>query len=223
MDDRRTITRFSPYCSESPFLALLSVVSFFLVGCESVPQAQIDEANSLGNGIWRAELNLSDDPNFSISRGVGANTDLGVQLDYLNTDVYSGYAKYSFRNQQQGWSTAALAGGFVGEENSSKGYFLGPVASYKAGRSLVSIRARYNRLTRRGQEEGLLTDFDFPSDEVAQLDVSIRGYFAQDKLSLKFGYGCQYLLGDNDLSESQKEVYDRANCAPSIGFTLYTK
>lgn len=190
-------------------------------GCETVPQAQIDEANSLGNGNWRAETTLSNDHSFSLSRGFGKNTDVGVQIDWPDNYLYSAYAKYSHLNVKQGWSVASLAGGFTDRRKTQKGFFVGPVASYRANSFLLSLRARYNKLENR---DGRGDDTDtqrYLSDEVAQVDMSVRGYFFDDKFSLKLGYGCVYQLGDIG-SENQNFGIER-ECSFVIGASLYTR
>lgn len=207
------------YCRFMP--AFLLATSVLAIGCETVPQAQIDEANSLGNGIWGAEFTASTDQSISLSRGFGENTDLGIQIDWPDNYLYSAYAKYSHVNAARGWSLASLAGGFTDRRETQKGYFIGPVTSFRANSFLLSFRARYNKLENRDGRGGDTDTQRFLSDEVAQADASIRGYFADDQFSLKFGVGCVFQLGSIG-TENQNFGPDR-ECSFVLGASLYTQ
>jgi len=212
------------------FCVLSCVFSaLFLCACESVPRAQIDEANSLGDGKWRLEGAVTETSAISVSRGVGEDTDVGLQLDFDNiigfvddANILSAYAKYSFLNKTEGFSLAGLAGGFTGLQSDVDGYFLGPVLSWRSNNVLLSLRARYNKLTSRIDVEDLDSYEFFPSDEVAQSDASVRIFFSEDKFSIKFGYGCQHQLGAVPESVRLERV-DDTDCSRSVAFTWYTK
>jgi len=196
-------------------------MTFLVAGCETVPQAQIDEANSLGDGNYRVETTLSTDQSFSLSRGIGENTDFGIQIDWPDNYLYSAYLKYSHLNVARGWSLASLIGGFTDRRKTQKGYFIGPVTSYRADRFLFSLRARYNKLENRDGQDNDTDTQRFLSDEVAQADVSIRGFLVDDQVSLKLGYGCVYQLG-NIGGENQNFGIDR-ECSFVIGASFYTQ
>lgn len=198
---------------------VLLAVGILLTGCESLPHAQIDEANSLGDAHWRIELNASTQTSASVSRGFGENLDLGAQVDSLDETIFSAYAKYSLLNQSRGWSFAALLGGFDSDRYAS-GYFIGPVSSYRIDHFLFSIRARYNKLNNRVRDSEDFFPVNFPSDEIAQADLSIRAFMFEDRLSLKLSYGCSYLLG----SFERASFYDnQRTCNPIVGVTLFTR
>jgi len=219
-------------------LCFCLLVMFFISACETVPQAQVDEAHALGDGVWRFEVTHSNNSALSVSRGVGDNIDLGVQLDIDHSltldadrgllpdpeqkDTYTAYAKYSHVNRLKGFSFASLVGGFRGEDDHVNGYFLGPVTSYRNGLVLFSLRARYNKLTSRNINKGEeARRLNFPADEVGQLDASFRLYLLQDTLSLKLGYGCVHPLGNREGIERSFGLSRGKYCTTTLGATIF--
>ncbi|MFK8079121.1 MAG: hypothetical protein AB8B97_02450 [Granulosicoccus sp.] len=95
--------------------------------------------------------------------------------------------------------------------------------SWRSNKVLLSLRARYNKLSGRVDiEDNQHFREGFLSDEVAKSDASVGIFFNDDKFSVKFGYGCQYQLGT--VPEAFRlEGDDDADCSRSVAFTFYTK
>lgn len=199
----------------------LVLAGFLATACETVPRAQIDEAHSLEPGVRRVELGYSPGLGVSAAQGIARGLDAGAQLDLNGFATLSAWLKLSLVDRPLGGSFALLGGGFSNLVGGLyQGVFAGPLASYRRGILLVSLRARYSVVDFADDSVVLdtLEDNGLLYEQVLQTDASVRVFLAEDRLSLKAGFGCQRGLGS-----PRRDVVglDNGFCAPSVAVTFY--
>ncbi len=208
-------------------VGVLAFVLLFLTGCVTAPHAQQDEANSLGQGNWRLEGGVQPGLSFSAGTGISDNLDLGMQIDFYGSTVYTGWGKYSLINQDQGVSLAVIGGVFTETEEEYYGGFIGPIISMRQNNVLYSLRGRYNKLQGDAETDYFDSDNFYANERIGQVDASVRWYLNNDKLAIKVGAGCVFAIGDDKLndttttdssSSSDDKDYE---CSPTFGFSFY--
>ena len=197
------------------------VLGLLSAACQTAPRAQVDEAHSLGPGVRRFELGYSPGLGISVSQGIVEGLDSGAQLDLHGFATLGAWLKFSPLDRPSGGSIALLGGGFRNLRGGLyQGVFVGPLASYRRGAVLFSLRTRYNLVDFADDSFVIetLEDSGLLHEHVLQTDVSVRVYLADDRVSLKAGFGCQHGLGS-----PRRDIVglDSASCSPNIAVTVY--
>lgn len=125
------------------FLSL--IFAFFLASCALNPIYTPKTAKSVGKDQNQIDFGLSSAPYFVYQRGLSENFDLGGIIEEQILPVVSLFGKYSFVNNDTGWSLAALAGVSKGfDVGDAKGFYAGPLVSYRGATLESYFGARYN-------------------------------------------------------------------------------
>ena len=151
---------------------LLSILVFSIVSCSFAPFNSAKTARSLGKDKWGVDAGLSAAPYISISQGMSENFDLWASGELQFGTVLALGGKYAFRNNIDGLSIAGEGALFYAfDAANSRGYYLGPIISYKAGWFEPYISARYNwvkwdfaELTSEEQDDIFFDFFVFEQD-----------------------------------------------------------
>lgn len=127
--------------------SLLSIITLLVLasGCALAPMNTTTSASSLGAGKKNLELNLVA-PGVSFDVGVAHNWDVGAAVEYQGFGfVYQARTKYSFINQDRGFSLASLAGLGVGDDlGKAKFVYAGPILSYRTANWEYFASYRFN-------------------------------------------------------------------------------
>ncbi|MDH5377386.1 MAG: hypothetical protein OEX00_03585 [Gammaproteobacteria bacterium] len=195
---------------------ILILLVVWMSGCAVAPFNAPHTARSLGEG--KSNINLSVIPRgLEYSTGVDEDIDVGVGVEVHLAPMFTGWMKYSMSNNREGGSTALLGGLFYSDgiyNSTSKGYYFGPILSYRAGSAEWYLATKYNHVYWEAGENQV-------KDENNDLVFSI------DPVSHDFGYfqvnaGLSYWFSDGfntDLSAlCLKMDEQKPACVPMLGF-----
>jgi hypothetical protein len=124
-------------------IAILSVI--LIQACALAPIHGLNTARSVG--IDKSETRVNVLPiGIGYTKGVTENWDLGMQGEFQAiTPLGSVYTRYSFINQPENFSIAGWTGAFYGlDQAHSRGFFVGPIFSYKKSWFEVFVAPRLN-------------------------------------------------------------------------------
>ena len=185
-------------------------------GCSFAPLNSPHTARSLGKG--ENNVNASVSPlGLEYSRGIAENTDIGIGAEMQFGPLYTGWMKHSFVNNSKGGSTALLGGIFYGDgvyDSTTKGYYFGPVVSYRFDAAEWYLAAKYNRVYWEVGENNVK-------------DKDDESIFTIEPISHNFSYyqinaGLSYWFTDSfntDLSALCLKLEEqRPACVPMLGF-----
>ena len=199
---------------------LILAIAAGLSSCGIGPTIGPYDAHSLKDNNF--SLSSTVTPNFgaSYSRNIYSGLDGGVHLE--SYAIVSAWLKQRFYEQPQGFAIAGVLGGFYGEEEyNARGFFLGPVISYKKKKWTYSISARaysmsYTPRTTFGVDEPgrrITTD---ELENYGSIDMTV-GYRFISNLAMRVGVRC----GDDYEEELPDGVYSvKKGCTPIVGITL---
>ena len=125
---------------------VLFLVPFVLCHCALAPFTASKTGRPLGDGNWEVDGMASPGLGVSVARGFADKLDAGVVLEAQLGLVLGLWGKYSFIDGgADSISLAGLAGVFTGSGfGGSRGYYLGPVASYRWKWIESYLSTRYN-------------------------------------------------------------------------------
>jgi hypothetical protein len=118
-----------------------------LASCSIAPLSGPQSAKTLGDGNWQIDSGFTYLPYIAASRGTGENIDLGFTVETQMFAVGALNAKVAVYNEgEEGFATAIAGSLFhaLDGDSQSKGFYVGPVFSYKASWFEPYLVVRYN-------------------------------------------------------------------------------
>ncbi|MBF0298058.1 MAG: hypothetical protein HQK51_05020 [Oligoflexia bacterium] len=132
------------------FLFYLTIL-FLFIGCSMAPLTSTKNASTLGASNWEISTGFVPTPSLSASRGFGKDFDSGIIIEGQMFPLIALWGKYAFRNFEgleffrKDYAFSLYGGIFHAlDPAASKGFFIGPVISYKYNWTEVFLSVRYN-------------------------------------------------------------------------------
>jgi hypothetical protein len=170
-------------------------------GCSLAPMTTPRSAQTIGENKNRIEFLPLPVLGVNYQRGITPNLDAGFALEQQLAPLASGFFKYAFINQPENFSLAALGGVFYGSGLvESKGFYLGPITSYRKKWFEVYFHPRYNYVQWDGsdlsndEDDSLVIDIIKSASKVTlqylQADIGMSFYTSP---RYHIGLGASYL------------------------------
>lgn len=198
------------------------VLLLLLTSCSIAPMMTTRNARTLGEGNNKMQVS----PGFpvlgvSYERGLTENWDMGLAAELQLGTVYSAFTKYAFINSEDGFSLAASAGGFYGNsiaDVDSRGFYVGPVASWRKDWFEVFLFPRYNYVHWEGFDvETNSSDTDELFFDLKPNGTSYSFRYMQFDLGFNFYTGSRFHFG---LGASYIYFLDTSDIDGANGFWL---
>lgn len=196
---------------------------FTLASCSIAPLSGPQSAKTLGEGNWEVNSGFTYLPYVAVNRGITENLDLGATVEMQAFGLAAVNAKYSvYNNGEEGVAAAVAAGGFHALDTvNTKGFYVGPVLSYKSSWFEPYLAVRYNWLRWKAYEsdsddrDDFIFEFlKYTSDmDVAYMQYTI-GFNFWTSESFAFGVDAKIL----SMFGSHVEKDDRTLILPGLNF-----
>lgn len=194
--------------------SILFLLLAVIAGCSIAPMMTTRNARTLGEGGNKMQVSPAL-PVLGVSyeRGLTENWDMGLAAELQLGSVYSAFTKYAFINTEDGFSLAMSGGGFYGSsiaDVKSRGFYAGPVVSWRKDWFEVFLFPRYNYVHWQGfdieQDESETDDLAFdlkPNDSsysfrYLQVDLGFN-FYTNARFNLGVGASYIYFLDSDDV------------------------
>ena len=188
------------------------MIFFIIQGCSLAPIVSEKTARTLGSENWEINTGVSPAYNAWIGRGITENLDFNFNVESQIGTVFSLGGKFSFIQNPEGLSLAAMGGFFKGAN--STGYYAGPIFSYKAGWLELYVLAKYNNVSWEATSDTADDDvlFDFSLNKNVDFDywmaVAGANFWISEAVGLNIN-GKKFL--SSDTSSKGDEIVPSAN------------
>lgn len=187
-----------------------SVLLSTITACAIGPMLAPNSGRSLGKGKVSLEGSVLPTLAVNLGYGITENLDAGVLVEQQFGPVGALWSKYSFLNQQGGWSIAGYGGVHAGKAFvSSSGFFAGPVISYRHPGIEPYVSLRFTRVKWDASELSLseqddawveLTTWDDIYFSYIQTDIGVN-FWPSEKVGINL-HGKIFTFLDDEISSS---------------------
>lgn len=128
------------------YLTMQSLLLLLFIGCSIAPLTSPKTAGTLGAGNWEISTGFAPAPSLSVSRGFAKDFDSGIIIENQIFPLIALWGKYALKNSENKNYAFSFYGGVFHalDPADSKGFFIGPVVSYKYDHTELFLSAQYN-------------------------------------------------------------------------------
>ena len=124
---------------------ILFLITLLGTSCAQAPFTSTKSAVSLGKGNWQTGTSLSPTFTMSATRGVTDRLDMGIVYEVGLGTTIALWSKYALLDKKKNWALALNGGGFQSSDPiTSRGFFIGPIASVPLKYFEVYLSIRHN-------------------------------------------------------------------------------